>query len=417
LTPPENLRSSRTARGAATEQRKLNPGNEDNMKHLRYTSAALLTVAMAASIPAESQTPVAYSIRDLGPVGESPGQPVQISREGFIAGDVVANNVAQATLWYQKIKVHLGGRGLGGANSVAFSVNDSLQVVGEAETATPDPNHEDFCGFRASGLTASGICLPFLWQDGRMIALPTLGGPNGVANQINDAGEVVGQAENSTPDYACPLPQVLQFKPTLWKNGKVQKLQTVGGDPDGVALAINRYGQAVGGSGLCTSYQLTTLINLFSLHALLWEKGKVTDLGSLGGTGYGGGNLALALNDLGQVVGNADLPGDVANHAFLWTKGKPMQDLGTLSGDAISAGLGINNSGRVVGVSLDANFNPRAFVWQNGVMTDLNTLIPTNSTLYLLLACSINSEGQIVGFAVDTLSGETHGYIATPKWK
>ena len=76
----------------------------------------------------------------------------------------------------------------------------------------------------------------------------------------------------------------------------------------------------MGGSGLCTAFTITTLTNLFPLHALLWENGKVTDLGGLGGTGYGGGNLALGINNLGQVVGNSDLPGDTANHAFLWSK-------------------------------------------------------------------------------------------------
>lgn len=60
-----------------------------------------------------------------------------------------------------------------------------------------------------------------------------------------------------------------------------------------------------------------------------------------------------------------------------------------------------------------ASFNPRAFLRQNGVMTDLNTLIPANSPLHLLLACSINSSGQIVGLAV-TSGGELHGYLATP---
>jgi len=259
--------------------------------------------------------------------------------------------------------------------------------------------------------------LPFLWQEGRMVALPTLGGPNGMANQINDAGEVVGSAENTKPDYSCPLPQVLEFKPVVWNHGRIQKLQTVAGDSDGIAFAVNRHGQVVGGSGLCSVFTITTLTNLFPLHALLWEKSSVTDLGSLGGSGYGGGNLAIGVNDLGQVVGNSDLPGDTANHAFLWSKGKGMKDLGALQGDAISAAFSINNSGRVVGISLDANFNPRAFVWQKGVMTDLNTLIPTSSTLYLLITCFINPEGQIVGFGVDTLTGETHGYIATPKFE
>ena len=50
------------------------------------------------------------------------------------------------------------------------------------------------------------------------------------------------------------------------------------------------------------------------------KRGKVADLGSLGGSGYGGGNLALNINNLGQVVGNPGLPGDTENHAFLWSR-------------------------------------------------------------------------------------------------
>jgi probable HAF family extracellular repeat protein len=384
-----------------------------NMLNAKLTIFAAVTLATPHLVV--SQSPTRYRIKDLGVVGSSPGQPIQITNNGLIVGSVVSGGAARATLWYQRIKLTIGKPGLGGANSIAFGANDRLQVVGEAETSTPDPNHEDFCGFRASGLTASGSCLPFIsWGDG-FVALPTLGGPNGAANQVNNSGEVVGTAENSSPDYSCPSPQVLQFKPVVWNNGHVQQLPTVAGDPDGIAFAVNQRGQTVGGSGLCTNFLLTTLTNLFPLHALLWEKGKVTDLGSLGGTGFGGGNLALGINNLGQVVGNADLPGDKANHAFLWARGKGMQDLGTLQGDALSAGIAINDAGKVVGISLDANFNPRAFVWHKGVMSDLNTLIPTNSTLYLLIACSINAEGQITGFGVDTITGETHGYLAIPE--
>ena len=46
-------------------------------------------------------------------------------------------------------------------------------------------------------------------------------------------------------------------------------------------------------------------------------------------------------------------------------------------------------------------------------MTDLNTLIPANSPLFLMLACAINSSGQIVGFAV-TSTGEGHGFLLSP---
>ena len=119
------------------------------------------------------------------------------------------------------------------------------------------------------------------------------------------------------------------------------------------------------------------------------------------------------INKQGQVVGYSDLKGNANFHAFLWTRGPGMQDLGTLPGDANSFAIGINDAGDVTGSSLDANFNLRAYLWHNGVMTDLNTLIPANSPLHLLLACSINSSGQIIGLAV-TSSGELHGYLATP---
>ena len=47
-------------------------------------------------------------------------------------------------------------------------------------------------------------------------------------------------------------------------------------------------------------------------------------------------------------------------------------------------------------------------------MTDLNTLIPPNSPLYLMHGCGINSRGQIVGFALQISTGELHAYLATP---
>jgi hypothetical protein len=76
---------------------------------------------------------------------------------------------------------------------------------------------EDFCGFKALGLPSAGnTCLPFLWQNGAMTALPTLGGNNGAVNQINKNGEMAGLAESATPDPGCPAPQVLQFKPAMW---------------------------------------------------------------------------------------------------------------------------------------------------------------------------------------------------------
>jgi probable HAF family extracellular repeat protein len=215
-------------------------------------------------------------------------------------------------------------------------------------------------------------------------------------------------------DSACPAPQVLQFKPVTWLKGEVRELRTFAGDKNGTALGVNDDGQVVGASGDCAAFNPNLLFPLQAIHALLWEHGTVTDLGNLGGTGHAFGNVALSLNSKGHVVGNSDVTGDAANHAFLWTKETGMQDLGTLPGDFVSAGLGINDSDDIVGVSLDANFNLRAYLRTHGHMYELNKLIPENSALALMVACSINDRGEIIGLAVNKTTGEFHGFLVKP---
>jgi probable HAF family extracellular repeat protein len=395
----------------------LNEG--DKMKSTvltRITGTALFVVlAMPAQISAQEEQqkaehPPHYVVSDLGTVGGPPGQPYVIANNGLIGGAAaISAGAMHAVLWYKGLKLDIGKPGLRGPNSAAFGVNERGQAVGEAETL--ESNDEDFCGFNAFGFPSSTACLPFLWQNGVMAKLPTPGGPNGVANMINDRAEAVGYAENDTQENACP---VFQFEPVIWKNGKIQKLHTFPGDRDGVAAWINDNGQVVGSSGTCGPFNPNTGLYLVENHALLWEKdGSVHDLGNLGGTGGIAGNHACAINNHSQVVGHSELPNETTFHGFLWTRKTGMRDLRTLPGDSMSLALGINDRGEVVGASLDANFSPRAFLWENGVMTDLNTITPASSGLYLLLAESINSSGEIVGIGA-TNAGEIHGFLATP---
>lgn len=349
-----------------------------------------------------------YSVTDLGVVGPN-GQPFNITNNGLVSGGAaVSGGAYHAVIWYRGIQTDIAAGGLGGPNSQALAVNVRAQAVGEAEVSQRDPYGEDFCG---NGTHL--VCLPFFWQFGLMSPLPTLGGRNGVATGINSSGQAGGYAENAAWDPTCPAPQKYQFKPVLWTNGAAQELRTVSGDLEGVVWAVNDEGQAAGASGYCAQFNLFTGNSLQPLHAVLWDRGTMTDLGNLGGSGNGFGILAKNLNNQGQVVGLSDLPGDKVFHAFLWTKATGMKDLGTLSGDVSSWGLAINDAGIVTGVSLDDQFNPTAFIWQKGVMSDLNSLIPANSPLYLATACSINSSGQIIGFAFDD-AGDIHAYMVTP---
>jgi probable HAF family extracellular repeat protein len=98
----------------------------------------------------------------------------------------------------------------------------------------------------------------------------------------------------------------------------------------------------------------------------------------------------------------------------LWSKETGIQDLGTLPGGFTSVALGINENGDIVGISLDAAFNPTAYLRPaGGMMVDLNSLIPADSPLFLFDACSINSRGEIIGIALDA-AGNNHGFLATP---
>ena len=374
--------------------------------------AALATPALlGAQEPSTTQASrsVRYTITDLGTLGGSFSLAYGINDNGQIDGSstLPGDNVVHSFLYNHGAMTDLGT--LGGANSESFAnLNNAIQVAGAAETSVTDPNNENFCSFGTNL-----ICLGFVWQNGIMTPLSTLGGNNGQAAAINNRGQVAGYSETAIADPNCPVPQVLQFRPTLWTAGQARALPLYPGDTEGAAFWINNQGDTVGASGSCAPYDPRYALPLQPRHALLWRKSSVQpiDLGNLGGKIN---NAGFAINDMEQVVGASDLPGDMYQHAFFWHNGH-MTDLGTLPGDVVSAAVAINNKGQVTGVSIDASGqNLRAFLWQNGVMVDLNTLIPANSPLYLLHGFGINSQGQIVGFALQTSTGEIHGFLATP---
>jgi probable HAF family extracellular repeat protein len=353
---------------------------------------------------------VSYKITDLGTMNNGNlGCAMNVNNHGWTEvmygtlapfSDSLFGTLVQgrAAIDVDGLKIDLGT--LGGPNSWMNwgQINDRGQVVGYSETAVPDPDGEDVCGF-GTGLT----CRPFLWQKGHMRALPTVGGNNGQASGINNRGEIAGYAETPVVDSGCP-----PYKTTsavLWEKGKAQPLPTVGSDPDGIAYGINDQGQAVGYSGTCAA----------ALHAVLWQNGTVSPLPDLG---FPRSNLAWAINDQGQIVGQVRSADGTTKYPTLW-QNDTMTNLGLLPGDFGASASGINNQGQVVGSAWDSNFNwSHGFIWQNGVLTDLNTLFPASSNLYAVMANKINDRGQISGMAL-VLSGphagkEIHAFLATP---
>jgi probable HAF family extracellular repeat protein len=225
---------------------------------------------------------------------------------------------------------------VGGNQSYAHDKNNRGQVVGGRYV-------KDVRG-----------CKAFLYKDGMMKNLGTLGGSNSNAESINENGQIVGDSTIGESNFI--------FHAFLYEDGKMKDLGTLGGT-NSFAYGINNNGQVVGISYTDESYMLHA-------HAFLYEDGTMKDLGTLGGVH----SRAYAINDKGYVVGSSDTIGDED------TKGTP---------DAV-----------------------RAFLYDGTKMKDLNDLLPKGSGWVLHYAYDINSSGQIVGRG--TINGKTSLYLMTP---
>jgi probable HAF family extracellular repeat protein len=336
-----------------------------------------------------------------------------INSRGWIAGysqngvidPLTGSPETEAVLWKNGKIINLGT--LGGSSSGANAVNNGGQVVGGALNAIPDPFSAGFPNssnliFEGTGFYFSNTVTQshaFLWQEGVMRDLGTLGGPDSVAWFVNERGQVAGQSYvNSIPNAATGVPTVDPF--FILEDGMMVDVGNLGGTSS-TLVGLNNRGQMTGSM---------TLAGDQTFHPFLWSHGVLTDLGTFGGSGE-----AHALNDAGEVVGwSYDSQG--AAISFLWRNGV-MTNLGTVDGDPCSAADGINSKGQVVGESSPSCFGggpQEAFLWESGgPAVDLNALISPSSGMELAGGFSINDRGEINGAGV-LPNGDQHAFLLIP---
>lgn len=381
----------------------------------------VLSAACLVALPALAWDQTPCRVSQLPALGGTFGSGNSINDLGLVSGvaNLGGDQAGHATLWLNGTAYDLGT--LGGLNSdIQWPAKNNFGLLaGIAQTGKPDPLGESWsCSAFFPGATAtSGTCLGFVWAWGHMRALPTLGGNNGFAAGVNDLGQITGWAENTIHDPSCDTlhsGQVLQFRPVVWGPGPnhLLELPLLDGDSAGAATALNDKGQMVGISGTCDQ----AVGRFTARHAVLWQNGKVIDMGNLGGVAW---HTPMAINLQGHVVGFSSVSaadgGALHEHAFLWTHGGGMKDLGTLyPNDVHSQAFAINARDQVVGLSCTAHFaSCHAFLWENGHMTDLNLRVPGYDGL-LAQALDINDEGLITGLAVDATTGNQVAFVATP---
>ncbi len=346
----------------------------------------LFSFAVLCSVlPALAGTPL-YSLTDLGTLGGAQSSANAINNLGAVVGsaDLATTNsfaTHHAFLYTNGVITDLGVLGTYSSSretvdsSAGFAINSSGDIVGQSSTT-------------------DGTLHAFLFSQGRLVDLGVLpGSQQSNARGINDSGQIVGWS----------IPGGIQHA-FLYKNGIMSDIGTLGGTAS-FAYAINNSGQIVGDSWLNTSGLSDT--------AFIYSNGLMSALGSLGSQPA---IQAFAINDQGQLVGCAgavSTGGPTITRGFL-SSGGSMVDLGDLGGLLTNVvPTAINNHGQVVGTISGFEGPVRAFVYSGGVITDLNSLIPSSAGWTLVHANGINDSGQIVGTGQNPLL-QTHAFLLTP---
>jgi len=386
-------------------------------KTLKFALGMVLLAELATPFLLVAQK-TSYRLIDIGTLGgpsahgpsNGGGSPF-LNNPGTVVGSadtsIPCNNpnncpVFHAFRWQNGVLTDLGALSAQVNDSATNAINARGWITGFSQTVELDP------------VTGSPAGHAVLWADDQIMDLGTLStGIQSSGNYINNGGAVVGISTIDTTfdPFATSLgPFSSPTHVFTWKNGVMQDLGTLGG-PDSFSFSgcNNQRSDLVTGASY-TNLTANAATGFPTLHAFLWQNGKMTDIPTLGGTFA----FAQCANNQGQVVGQSNLTGDSGcdgsldgscfQHAFLWDHGM-LTDLGTFGGDLSVAGW-INNAGDVVGGAYTTNDESfHATLWRQGRITDLGTLPGDCASA----ASAINSKGQIVGqsFNCDTLTSRS----------
>lgn len=307
-----------------------------------------------------------YTLTDLGTLGGSDAYPYGINNRSQVIGNAnVTNDAATHAFLHTPGAPMLDLGTIGGYSSYAYGLNTNGQVVGVSDLNTND--------------NSQGA---FLFARGSLSSLTYPGGTNLAAYAINDRGQIAG---TSFATGASAMHAYIY-------GGAVTNISGLPNNRASEAYDINNRTEAVG----------YFYINNTTYHAFLYSSNHLYELQPFSS----GNSEALAINDQGQVAGDAyDAVGN--DFAFLYSGGASgtTTNLGTLGGN-FSQAFGINNHGLVVGQSqtIDTTAPLHAFLYIGGTMYDLNNLVTNLQGWTLTSAQAINDLGQIVGTATDPFS-------------
>lgn len=241
--------------------------------------------------------------------------------------------------WQNGIMTDLGTRG--GASSGANWVNNRGQIAGVSQINAIDPNGNAFCGAGPGGQIINAYSV----EEGTWTNIGTLGGNNAGAFQLNDLGEIAGASD--TQKTVDPNLGFVPIHAFLYSNGSMVDLGTLGGGFSGPEFISNQ-GVIVGQSTLAGEQHIL---------GFKWENGVLTNLGTLPGdsdslaAAVNSVGQVVGFSATQPATGGAGL----FMRGFIWKNGV-MTDLNTLitsSSWQILVGTGINAMGEISAIALN----------------------------------------------------------------
>ncbi len=346
-------------------------GNRSRAWLNRLAACAALAGAASASIAGQ---PCHYSVEIVqhlcgAPNPNSPTFGQSISANGTVAGYywdcVTDSDNSRSFIWPVGASMQTITLPTGTALMEALGLNDNGWIVGR---------------MNLSNDTFSDLA--FLYHDGQVINLGTLpGGTHSEANAIANDGTIVGWWGNLGTGIPTPS------EAFRWTNGLMIGLGPILQTAASKAYDISENGLITGWVGDADNTDA---------HAFILNGSRVTILPVIEG---GFTSEGRAINSSGNIAGYGRRQGPTGNTifgAFVWINGQ-MITLGVLPGFTHSNAYGMNAHNQVVG---GCSPGVHGFVWQDGVMTDLNDVIQTSIPSFTMrLARSINDAGQITGDA------------------
>lgn len=364
-----------------------------------YIAVALL----AAGLFSQNSFGQTYQVEDLGALpGKKSSAPAAINDLGQAAGSSSSDLTDPSAFRYEgpNTKLPMTDLGQAVADSVSrgFGMNNAGLVVGDSNFG------------EGEFVRRAAVFHPKTTID--LVGAESAGYSR--ANDVNSFEQVVG---NVTEEFDGLVGRAFIWSQTTG----MRDLGTLGGN-SAQALAINDAGLVTGNAQTAKGED----------HAFLYQPNSrrtsaaMRDLGTLGGSS----SYGMAINSHNHVVGYSSINSKDNIHAFL-SDGVTMKDLGSLGGKSIAAdhsvALGVNDRDEVVGYSYLApeyqSDSPigllpvqTGFIYRDGAMIDLNTLIGDASKVYRIhSALAINAKGQIVASAFNNESNAFCAVLLTPQ--